>query len=416
MLFTDSVLLDGKPRLTGAGYLVADAKVARTGIQLYSGAEMGRPDLSVVRVLRADGEVFSEQSMGTFVYKPMTNDHPTEMVDSKNWKRLSIGFVGDTVARDGTFIRVPLTMMDQSAIDEFRSGKCELSVGYTAQIDWAGGVTESGEHYDAQQRDIRVNHVALVDRARAGPQARIGDAWPSTPSSPQPKDSPGMPDNLRVIQVDGISINVTDQGAEAITKLQKQIGDAAASHGASIATRDAEISGLRDAHARDLAAKDGEIAGLKTAGATALEAKDGEIAGLKAAHVGALQAKDGEIAALKAQVPDAVALDALIADRARVFDAARKILGDKADFTGKTAADVRRMAVTHRLGDAQVKDKGDEYISAAFDTLTAVTSPADPVRDALRTTTPPNPTTDRDAPYLAFVKSLETAHLPNGAN
>jgi hypothetical protein len=416
MLFTDSVVLDGKPRLTGSGYLVADARVARTGIQLYTGDEMGMPEMSVVRVLRSADEVFSEQSMGTFVYKPMTNDHPSEMVDSKNWKRLSIGFVGDTVARDGTFIRVPLTMMDQSAIDDFKSGKCELSVGYTAQLDWTGGVTEDGEKFDAEQRDIRVNHIALVDRARAGPQARIGDSWPTIPTT-KDKDMPEVA--LRTVTIDGLSISTTDQGAQAVEKLQKQISDAVASHTTAIAARDAEISSLRDAHAKELATRDGEIAGLKANHGKALEAKDGEIAGLKSAHTAAIEAKDGEIAALKAQVPDAAAMDALIADRARVFDAARKILGDKADFAGKTAADVRRMAVVQRLGDAQVKDKSDEYVSAAFDTLTAVAggaAAADPVRDALRSNTKPATVSDRDAPYLAFVKSLEMAHLPNGGN
>ncbi|MGL5431928.1 MAG: DUF2213 domain-containing protein, partial [Plesiomonas shigelloides] len=55
------------------------------------------------------------------------------------------------------------------------SGKCELSAGYTAKYDFTPGVTADGEAYDAVQRDIRINHVALVPRARAGRQARVFD-------------------------------------------------------------------------------------------------------------------------------------------------------------------------------------------------------------------------------------------------
>ena len=46
-------------RRTSDGYLVAMGKAARTGIQIYSGSEVGRPDLAQVRVYRPADEVFS---------------------------------------------------------------------------------------------------------------------------------------------------------------------------------------------------------------------------------------------------------------------------------------------------------------------------------------------------------------------
>jgi len=49
---------------------------------------------------------------------------------------------------------------------------------------------------------------------------------------------------------------------------------------------------------------------------------------------------------------------------------AKKIAGDKlGDTAGKSVADVRRMAVAARLGDAAIADKSDDYIEARFDTL-----------------------------------------------
>lgn len=42
--FTDRITV-GSTRRTADGYLVADAKVARTGVQEYLGSELGRPDM-----------------------------------------------------------------------------------------------------------------------------------------------------------------------------------------------------------------------------------------------------------------------------------------------------------------------------------------------------------------------------------
>jgi hypothetical protein len=296
-----------------------------------------------------------------------------------------------------------------------RKGKRELSLGYYAKIDWTPGETPKGEAYDGVQRDIRINHLAVVDSARAGPTCRIGDSWttPAADSNPERND-PDMPDNLRTVVVDGISIAVTDQGAEAINKLQKHIADAAATHTAALAAKDVEIATLRDTSARALTAKDGELAGLVANHNKALEAKDGEIAGLKATHKSDVDAKDGEIAALKAKMPDAAALDALIATRATVIDAARKILGDAFDPNGKTEAEIRRAAVAKRLGDAAVTDRSDDYVGACFDTLTA-TAPAeqgrDPIRDHMRGGSQQqnqrqHNDADPDAAYNDYVKSL----------
>jgi len=57
MHLTDTVEIAGVRR-TRDGYLVADARVARAGIQIYAGREVGRPDLDEVRVWRPEDEVF----------------------------------------------------------------------------------------------------------------------------------------------------------------------------------------------------------------------------------------------------------------------------------------------------------------------------------------------------------------------
>ena len=76
MQFTDTVTIAGT-RIRDDGYLVVDARVARTGIQRYLGSEVDRPDLPFVDVLRPESEVFTTDAMASFAHRPVTDDHPT---------------------------------------------------------------------------------------------------------------------------------------------------------------------------------------------------------------------------------------------------------------------------------------------------------------------------------------------------
>ncbi len=175
MILYDSFVLDGVRR-TSDGYLAAFARVARTGIQVYKGSELGRPDLDKVRVYRPPEEVFHEDALKSFAHRPVTLRHPSTPVTAKNWKRHAGGQTGDQVVRDGEYIRVPMVMMDQGLIDAYeKDGVRELSMGYSTDIKWRTGVTDSGEEYDAVQTAIRGNHLAVVPVARGGDQLRIGD-------------------------------------------------------------------------------------------------------------------------------------------------------------------------------------------------------------------------------------------------
>lgn len=181
MMF-DTVVLDDEAkssmRTTDNGYLVASPRVARTGIQLYRGFEVGITDHrrnEIFKVFRPEAEVFKNNSMHSFAHKPVTDDHPPRHVDAASWTKHARGFVGGDVARDGQFIRVPLLLTDQTLINKVKNGKAELSVGYDCQIVWDAGKTPDGEAYDAVQNDIHVNHIAVVDAGRGGPQLRLGD-------------------------------------------------------------------------------------------------------------------------------------------------------------------------------------------------------------------------------------------------
>jgi len=347
MKFTDAVSIAGTRRRDD-GYLVADARVARTGIQLYAGYEVGKPEMPVVRVYRPDAEVFSRDTMASFAHRPVTNEHPADPVTADNWKDHAVGNTADEIARDGSLLRVPLMVSDAAAIADIEKGKRELSAGYTCDLAFEAGQTATGEAYDAIQKNIRANHVAIVQRGRAGSEVRIGDdagKWGAAPIHPTTdKETITMSDALRTVVVDGLSVSTTDQGAQAIAKLQKDLESSAA-----------KLTDAEKAHTEAIAAKDAELA---------------------KAHA--------ERDAAKAKVLDAAALDKLVQARGDLIATAKTIAADvKTD--GLSDADIRKAVVVAKLGDDAVKDKADAYIDARFDFLAEdAAKNADPVRAALQ--------------------------------
>lgn len=344
--FTDAVSVSGT-RKTNDGYLVAEARSVRTGIQLYRGAEVGKADMDVVRVYRPEDEVFSADSLQSFSHAPMTLDHPAEAVTADNWRRLSVGEVSTAAKRDGEWIVLPLILKDAATIKSVEGGKCELSAGYSCTLDWTPGETPEGEAYDAVQRNIKINHLAVVDRARAGSQARIGDdtkTWGASPvvDTHNNEGTSAMTDKTTQIVRDGLPVSVPEAQAPIINKW------------------------LADAD-KALAAKDKEIADTKAA----LAVKDTE-----------LGKKDAEIEALKAKQFDDAKLDQLVADRAEIVGKARAI-APQLKTDGIANADLKRQAVAAKLGDEKVRDKSDEYVAGLFDHLTADAKNPNPLSAAL---------------------------------
>lgn len=373
MNFLDTLTLDGGTRKTADGYVVASALAARSGVQLYLGSEVGIADKAVVKVYRPAEEVFSKDSLSTYAHKPMTNDHPSEAVSSKNWKDLAVGLVGDEVARDGEFVRIPLVLMDAAAIADLDAGKKELSAGYVCDLSIEAGITPDGEAYDAVQRNIKINHVALVKAGRAGSKARIGDSaiWGAIPVTQPFKDERNDP-MTKIILVDGLQVETTDAGAAAIEKLQKQLG-----------AMTADTAKLSADHAAALAAKDTEIGGLK--------------AELK-------QAQDA--------VPSAVVLDTMAAARSALIDAA-KALDPAIVVAGVSDADIRRNAVKKFMGEDGVKDVSDAEIAGMFKALARDGSKLS--GDPLRGITPAphivvGDAADREAKQQAYEKRIRDGY------
>lgn len=166
---------------TDEGFLRVPGRVARSGIQQYLARDLGLTDRSpteVINVYRPPEEVFSADSLASYRDADACNDHPTTMVNSETFRRVSVGHVSGPATQDGDYVQAVLIIKDAQAIKDIESGKVELSAGYDAEYIHDPGVTKDGEKYEFVQRDIRINHVALVDRARAGQRARLFDNKP----------------------------------------------------------------------------------------------------------------------------------------------------------------------------------------------------------------------------------------------
>ena len=163
------------------GFLVDTPVVARIGVQVYY-----MDDGSSVREFRPAEEVFKEESLASYQGKPMTLGHV--FVNSDNAKELVIGSVTGKAEALGSSVVAPIVVYDQVAINEAMVGNAkELSVGYSAILDETPGwgdpatglyrlksdtepfdVPDDWQEFDAIQRDIKVNHLAMVYRGRAG--------------------------------------------------------------------------------------------------------------------------------------------------------------------------------------------------------------------------------------------------------
>lgn len=168
----DAVGLFDARNVLGDGSSRIPAYLTRTGIFVYHDAT-GRE----IRELRPASEVFDATSLASLRGVTVTVGHP-DMIDSKNWREHGVGHVGDNVREEGIYIAADLVVKDASALARIDSKDLvELSCGYSVDLDFTAGTFE-GEAYDAVQRNIRYNHVALggTNWGRAGANVRLLDS------------------------------------------------------------------------------------------------------------------------------------------------------------------------------------------------------------------------------------------------
>ena len=354
---------DANVKFTKDGFMTARPRTARTGIQLYTGDECQRPDMDIVKVYRPPEEVFDKAALASYTHRPTTLDHPPEDVNAGNWKKYAVGHTGDEILRDGETFRVPMVLMDGAAVATYKDqGVKELSWGYDCFLDWTpgeipDGQPNAGQKYDAVQRHLRANHLAVVTSARGGSALNIGDKTTVDDEAAGDTNNNDRSTTMQMKQLtlDGIEVEVPAHSAVFITRTIKDLEKQLDAANKKIKTKEDEDEDRdeedkkKDAATAELTKK---VEALTATGAT----------------------KDAEIVTLKKQIEELntktspAALDSLVAERLDVIKKARALIGDRAVIESKPVTEIRKEVVLTKVGDT-AKNWNDDMIKASFDTM-----------------------------------------------
>lgn len=226
----DSIKVD-ETYYTSEGFLIDHPIVTTVGIFEYM-----NPDGSIRRELRLPEEVFAPESLASYKGKPIIVTHRAGRVTTDNVEKETIGTILSEASKDGENVRVEIVIHNTDAL---KTGLRELSLGYDLDLDETPGEW-NGQPYDAIQRNIRVNHLALVSAARAGEQARL--------NIDEKENLTGGPE---------MEQNKTDSGLSP-EELEEAIADYIAKKNAATTSTDGDT-----ATGETTPAPDGEVAAVK---------------------------------------------------------------------------------------------------------------------------------------------------------
>lgn len=340
---------------TDEGFLTGRAIVTSVGVFTYLNA-----DGTMFRELRLPEEVFNDESLNSMKLKPVANDHPAEIITAENAKVYQVGALGsnpsnwidgwatkfpEEISRgmcgsDGFHVAIDMTITDAQTIADIEAGKTALSMGYKCDLEPAEpGATWCGITYDGIQRNIRYNHCAVVDKARAGDAARIrmdsADAVQINQSGASPKNIPEVNMGMKKITMDG----VTYEGEEGLInayQTQRKRGD------------DAE-SALEKVE-KDLEKLEEEIQKLQ---AEVDDKKD------------RADKYEAEIKTLKESAMDQKRIDEAVKTKIILLDAASRAGVDLKEDMAEI--DIKKAVITAIYPHVKLDGKDEVYISARYD-------------------------------------------------
>ena len=344
---------------TSEGYLRGDAVVTRIGVFPYL-----NEDGSTRYELRHPEDVLSQESLETLKMIPITVDHPSELVSSDNVDGLSVGHTGESIRVDGRHVKTRLTITGAKGVAAVSAGKSELSLGYLQDLVKEDGVYE-GQSYTHRQTNIRYNHLALVEVARAGRTARLNLDGASVQSSEHMEEKP-----MLKVTLDGISYDAVPEVARALEKAHAEVAANQSRADRAEAERD-------DAKARADKAESEKL------------------------------------------TPEAIEqlVSERTASRLDVLTRAAKVLGDDFNADGKSDREVREAAVKHVHKDVVLEGKSDDYVTARFDAVVdslqvppAGEDPASKIRRA-PTDAPRNDAQSEEEAYQKSITNLNAHRL-----
>ena len=338
---------------TAEGFIRDTPIVGRTGILVYRNA-----DGTERKEYRPPEEAFKADSLASFLGKPITIGHKAFVTAGNAAQVAPVGSVLSEGRQDGNNIIADIVIYNLD------TNARELSCGYTLDLDETPGTTPEGEHYDAIQRNIRVNHIAIVPKGRAG-VARLNMDGEQVLEEEQKEDNK-MAEMTKIRLDSGIEYDCAPEVKVEIEKMRKDSADA---------KKEADkLQAKFDALEAELAKeKEGRKADAEKAKANFDEAIKARVDLLKVAEAhkvaNADSMTDTEIktAVIKAVRGDAINLEGKSADYIEAaFDMAKADVKQHEDGM----AEQRKATQTHDDEGAQNNDAADDP-EAAYAKLVA---------------------------------------------
>lgn len=344
---------------TDEGYLIVPATISRPGTQLYKAIELvpsedalpmnWKPNDPVV-VYRPPEEVFKQEAVDSFKNIAVTNNHPPEFLNSKNYKKYSVGIVLSDVEPDDKHVKGTLKITDYDTINEIKDGKVDISAGYHSNVYFEEGETPEGEKYQAIQKDISGNHVAIVARGRAGSEVKLADSLESSS------------ERSETLVAEGIKRQSGTEASEAFGEGKH------AKRGSEEEEEEYGIDGVPGANALNPFGDEKEV--------NSTDVEDEENKDIKELTMKLEDAmtKIDELTEenkkLSSKVLDQAGIDSLVEDRMQLIDACSKIVKG-IDYTGKSNLELKKEVLSSKMPGVSLEDKSSDYVNAAFDVMKA---------------------------------------------
>ena len=331
-----------KATKTDEGFIRDTPIVGRTGILLYRNA-----DGTERREYRPPEEAFKADSLASLMGKPITIGHKAFVTSGNAAQVAPVGSVLSAGRQDGNAIRADIVIynLDTSAR--------ELSCGYTLTLDETPGTTPDGQHYDAVQRNIVYNHLAIVPQGRAG-VARLNMDGEQVLEEEQ-KEEQKMAEMTKVRLDSGIEYDCAPEVKVAIEKMNKDSADAKKAYDtlqAKFDALDAELKKEQEGRKADAEKAKANFDAAVKARVELLDVAEAH----KVANADSMTDTEIKTAVIKAVRGDAINLDGKSADYIEAaYDMAKADVKQHEDGM----AEQRKATQTHDDG-AQNNDVADD--------------------------------------------------------
>lgn len=159
-------------------YEVRDNPLSKVGVFPYSGLPDAPDPAKMYAVLRPEDELSDPDCLASFRLVPWVDNHTmlgnADAGLTPAEQKGVHGVIGENVYYKDGVVYGNLKIFSEAMANVIASGKRELSLGYRCTYDWTPGVW-NGIPYDCIQRQVRGNHLALVDEGRMGPDVAVLD-------------------------------------------------------------------------------------------------------------------------------------------------------------------------------------------------------------------------------------------------